>query len=136
MLKRNCKNRYICLVPDLRGEIFSHSLLRTLLAVDVYTLNKQTKKTRLRWFPFSLSLLSFIIMKSIQFCLMFFLHQLRCSCMFSFHSVNVNYLFFFFKPLLFIYLIYYYYYFLLYNIVLVLPCINMHLPRVYMCSSS
>ena len=34
------------------------------------------------------------------------------------------------------YLFYYYYYFLLYNIVLVLPYINMHLPRVYTCSPS
>ena len=31
---------------------------------------------------------------------------------------------------------YYYYYFLLYNIVLVLPYINMHPLRVYMCSPS
>ena len=31
---------------------------------------------------------------------------------------------------------YYYYYFLLYNIVLVLPYINMHPPRVYTCSPS
>ena len=31
---------------------------------------------------------------------------------------------------------YYYYYFLLYNIVLDLPYINMHLPRVYTCSPS
>ena len=31
---------------------------------------------------------------------------------------------------------YYYYFFLLYNIVLVLPYINMHLPRVYTCSPS
>ena len=30
----------------------------------------------------------------------------------------------------------YYYYFLLYNVVLVLPYINMHLPQVYMCSQS
>ena len=33
-------------------------------------------------------------------------------------------------------LFYYYYVFLLYNIVLVLPYINMHLPRVYTCSQS
>ena len=31
---------------------------------------------------------------------------------------------------------YYYYYYLLYNIVLVLPYINMHPPRVYTCSPS
>ena len=31
---------------------------------------------------------------------------------------------------------YYYYYYLLYNIVLVLPYINMHPPRVYTCSQS
>ena len=31
---------------------------------------------------------------------------------------------------------YYYYYFFLYNIVLVLPYINMHPPRVYTCSPS
>ena len=31
---------------------------------------------------------------------------------------------------------YYYYFFLLYNIVLVLPYINMHLPQVYTCSLS
>ena len=31
---------------------------------------------------------------------------------------------------------YYYYYYLLYNIVLVLPYINIHPPRVYTCSSS
>ena len=31
---------------------------------------------------------------------------------------------------------FYYYYYLLYNIVLVLPYINMHLPQVYMCSAS
>ena len=31
---------------------------------------------------------------------------------------------------------YYYYFFLLYNIVLVLPYINMNTPRVYMCSLS
>ena len=36
----------------------------------------------------------------------------------------------------FIYFIYYYYYFLLYNIVLVLPYINMHPPRVYTCFPS
>ena len=34
------------------------------------------------------------------------------------------------------FLYYYYYYFLLYNIVLVLPCINMNLPQVYTCSPS
>ena len=32
--------------------------------------------------------------------------------------------------------IYHYYYYLLYNIVLVLPHINMNLPQVYMCSQS
>ena len=37
---------------------------------------------------------------------------------------------------LFIYFYYYYYFFLLYNIVLVLPYINMHPPQVYMCSPS
>ena len=31
---------------------------------------------------------------------------------------------------------YYYYFFLLYNVVLVLPYINMHPPQVYMCSPS
>ena len=34
------------------------------------------------------------------------------------------------------FLIFYYYFFLLYNIVLVLPYINMHPPRVYTCSPS
>ena len=34
------------------------------------------------------------------------------------------------------FLFYYYYYFLLYNIVLILPYINMNPPRVYMCSPS
>ena len=33
-------------------------------------------------------------------------------------------------------LFYYYYYYLLYNIVLVLPYINMNLPQVYTCSPS
>ena len=41
--------------------------------------------------------------------------------------VSYSYLFFF---------KFYYYYFLLYNIVLVLPYINMHLPWVYTCSTS
>ena len=36
----------------------------------------------------------------------------------------------------FIFLIFFYYYFLLYNIVLVLPYINMHPPRVSTCSPS
>ena len=42
------------------------------------------------------------------------------------------------RALFFIYLFYYncYYYYLLYNIVLVLPYINMHPPRVYTCSPS
>ena len=33
----------------------------------------------------------------------------------------------------FYFIYYYYYYFLLYNIILVLPYINMHLPWVYTC---
>ena len=36
----------------------------------------------------------------------------------------------------FYFIYYYYYYFLLYNVVLVLPYINMHPPRVYTCSPS
>jgi len=44
---------------------------------------------------------------------------------------HLNFLFFSF----FFYLFYYYYY-LLYNTVLVLPYINMHPPRVYICSPS
>ena len=59
-----------------------------------------------------------------------FLYLLRRSCLdFSSSSVNVmDYpdLFSFFKNYYFIIII-----FLLYNIVLVLPYINMHLPRVY-----
>ena len=43
--------------------------------------------------------------------------------------LKLPYLFIYFLKILFIY-------YLLYNIVLVLPYINMHLPRVYMCSPS
>ena len=47
----------------------------------------------------------------------------------------------FFVPLVFFYYFiiffnFYYYYYLLYNIVLVLPYINTHPPRVYTCSPS
>ena len=48
----------------------------------------------------------------------------------SFLRLNSNTAFHFFK------FFNYYYYFLLYNIVLDLPYINMHLPQVYMCSQS
>ena len=41
-----------------------------------------------------------------------------------------------FQSLFFQLFYYYYYFFLLYNIVLVLPYINMHPPRVYTCSPS
>ena len=41
-----------------------------------------------------------------------------------------------FKIVLFFKSFYYYYYYLLYNIVLVLPYINMNPPRVYTCSPS
>ena len=41
-----------------------------------------------------------------------------------------------FKYIFLFFLILYYYYFLLYNIVLVLPYIDMHPPRVYTCSPS
>ena len=44
--------------------------------------------------------------------------------------------FLFFPPLFYLFINYYYYYFLPYNIVLVLPYVNMNPPWVYMCSPS
>ena len=49
-----------------------------------------------------------------------------------FFMIEFIFIYLFFNHLSFLY----YYYFLLYNILLVLPYINMNLPQVYMCSPS
>ena len=88
LLSRSVESKHACCVPDVRGTAFSLSQLSMMFTVNFHIGLLLCWSSLLLYFAECL-----LSWKSLEFCQMFFLHQLRWSCcvffFFLLHSANV-----------------------------------------------